>query len=294
MNKKIKENRYKPKARGTEAMETDSGFGIDFCLKCIMIVAAISLISLASIFAYDFVTQSAFFRVKSIEITGASRASEKEIIDLAELKTGANIFELNLFAVKDRIVSHPWVLSAEVKRDLPSGLIITLKEQQPLAIVKIENLADILINTEGQPFKEYNPQTDKIEDLPVISGLDLTARNDEYLFKGPLFNSMMKFLNMRSLSLQVHRINGDHNTGLSVRVKDIFNQEPETENSGFEIKLGFDNFQNKLKRAKKISAYIDKNYPDRVITAMDLFDIEKAFIKTKRNDALHNTIEKGV
>ena len=66
------------------------------------------------------------------------------------------------------------------------------------------------------------------------------------------------------------------------------------ENSGFEIKLGFDNFQNKLNRAKTISAYIDKNYPDRVITAMDLFDIEKAFIKTKRNDALHNTIEKGV
>ncbi|MFH2057304.1 MAG: FtsQ-type POTRA domain-containing protein [Pseudomonadota bacterium] len=293
MNKKIKENKYKPEARNIDAAISESGFGIDFCLKCIMTVAIISLISLASIFIYDFITQSTFFNVQNVQISGESRATEDEIKELANLKTGINIFELNLFSVKKQIISHPWIQSAIVKRQLPSSLVITIIEQQVLAIVKIENLADILINIQGRPFKEYDPLTDKISNLPVISGLDLTSENNEYQFNGPLFNSIMDFLGIQELS-DVKHIKANIHTGIIIETKDVYNREPLSKQETLQIKLGFDGFQAKLNRAKKISEYIDKNFPERIICTMDLFNIEKVFIKTKRNDALHNTLEKGV
>ena len=103
MNKKIKSNRYKPEVKRHDTAKSESGFGIDFCLKCIMTVAAISLVSLASIFTYDFITQSRFFSVQTIEISGTHRATESEVLKLGQLKPGMNLFELNLFSIEKKI-----------------------------------------------------------------------------------------------------------------------------------------------------------------------------------------------
>ncbi len=276
-----------------DAEQSDSGFGIDFCLKCIMTVAVISLISLASIFIYDCITQSAFFHIKKIEISGQQRTTDSEILDLSDIKTGKNILKLNLFFIEKKIESHPWVKSVSVKRQLPSTLVISIVEHQPLAIVKIENLSDILINTQGRPFKEYNPEKDQLEHLPVISGLALTSSNDDFLFNGPLFDSVMDFLTIQKLT-GIHQIKADQNTGLVIEARDIYNRKPANETNTLEIRLGFNNFQAKLNRAKKISDYIDKHFPELAISEMDLFNIEKVFIKTQPGETLHNTLEKGV
>ena len=37
---------------------------------------------------------------------------------------------------------------------------------------------------------------------------------------------------------------------------------------------------------------MEANYPDKTILAMDLYNIDKIFIKTE--NTLHNTLEKGV
>jgi len=293
VSKKIKPNRFKPEAKEGKVFQPDSGTGIDVCIKCITSVALISILSLASIFIYDFITQSDFFTIKKIEITGTKRVLKDDIIRLASLTDKKNIFKINLFSIEKLIASHPWIQSASVKRNLTSRLSISVIEQEPLAIVKIENLADILINTQGRPFKEYNPQKDHIENLPVISGLDLTVKNNQYRFDSPLFNSIMNFLKTDAPG-NVKQIKGDKNTGIAVETRDIYNQQPFNEQGTIQIKLGFNNFKAKLNKAKKISEYIDKHFPTRTICAMDLFNIEKVFIKTKLNDALHNNLEKGV
>jgi len=293
VSKKIKQNRYKPGLKDDKALQPDSGSSIDFCLKCIMTVAFISVVSLASVFIFDFITQSEFFNIKKIEILGAKRVPRKKILELAGLNRNRNIYGINLYSIEKLIASDPWIQSALVKRDLALRLTITIIEQEPLAIVKIENLSDILINTQGRPFKEYNPEKDRIGNLPVISGLDLTEKNKQYEFNGPLFNSIMDFLKTDG-SCSVKQITGDKNTGIMAEVKDIYNQEPAKSQGTIQMKLGFDNFKAKLNKAIKISEYIDKNFPARTICAMDLFDIKKVFIKTKLNHALHNNLAKGV
>jgi cell division protein FtsQ len=270
--------------------------GIDLCLKCIITIAFITVLSLASIFIFDLVTQSALLNIKSIEISGAHRVLKEDIVKLAGLNEKKNIFSINLFSTEKRIASHPWIQAAKVSRKLSTTLYINVIEQEPMAIVKIENLADLIINTEGRPFKEYDPLKDHLGNLPVISGLDLTHKENQYMFNGPLFNSILDLLKSDAVE-NVKKIIGDKNTGLMIESLDHYNKTSSLEQQTIRIKLGFNNFKAKLKKAKIISEYVDKNFPERTICTMDLYNIEKVFIKTKLNDvtdALHNNLKKGV
>jgi len=297
VNRKIKQNRYKHqkvKSKRARASSISSVEAVDFCLKCIMIVASISVLSLLSIFSYDFITQTDFLNIKTIEISGIKHTSKNEILKLADIERNKNIFQINLSVAQKRIVSHPWIKSADIKRSLPYKLIISIVEQRPLAVVKIENLADILINTSGFPFKEYNPGKDSIKNLPVVTGVDLQKSNDQYSFNSPLFSSVMEFFKIDD-SDSVKLIRADKNSGISIEANDIYNKSFLNSEKTIQIKLGFSKFKAKLNKAVQISEYIDKNFPERTISTMDLFNIEKVFIKTKPDSLLPmDDFKKGV
>ncbi len=294
MNKKIKPNRYKTEPKENKGTVSSSIISIDFCLTCIITIAFISVLSLTSIFLYDFTTQSKFFNIKKIEVSGTKLVLEKEILTLANLNCDKNIFDVNLFTAQKLIASHPWIESADIKRNISCGLTISVIEQIPLAIVKIKNLTDILINIQGRPFKEYNPQKDNIQNLPVITGVDLTRKvihslkatrktpDYQYMFEGHLFDSIMEFLKTDDLD-NVKIIKADMHTGISIETNDIYNKAILNNQKIIQIKLGFNNFKAKLNKAIKISEYIGQNFPERTITDMDLFNIEKVFINTKLN-----------
>lgn len=296
MSADIKPNRYKSeihRKRNEKQNVPEQGIGIIFCLKCIMIIVFVSVLSLAAIFSYDFITQSTFFNIKTIEIQGTQRVKKQDILNMAELKGDENIFKVNAFTLEKQICAHPWIAAASVNRKLFSKLNISITEQHPLAIVKIEKLADILINKEGRPFKEYNPRQDHIENLPMISGLNLAHKNNQHQFYGPLFNSVLDFLKTQKYT-KANKIHGDLNTGITIEVRDTYNSETAKMNATIKIKLGFGNFKAKLDRAEYICTYIDKHFPDRTISAIDICNLEKVFIKTKPNKAMHNNLEKGV
>ncbi|MBC8439079.1 MAG: FtsQ-type POTRA domain-containing protein [Deltaproteobacteria bacterium] len=290
MSKKIQPNRYKPEAK--DGKHTNSQSNIAACLKYVMTLLFISALSFVLIFIYDFITQSPSLNIKTIEISGTNRVLKEDILKLADLTFEKNILEINLFSIEKRLISHPWIQSARVKRNLDSVLSISITEHEPLAIVKIENLADILINTQGHPFKEYSSLNDNIKNLPVVTGLDLASVNNQYLFNGTLFNSTMDFLQSVDC-INIKQINGNKNTGVTIEARDIYNRQLTGEQGIIQIKLGFDDFKAKLTKAKNISEYIDKNFPEKIICSMDLFNIKKVFIKTKLNNALHNDSEKG-
>ncbi|MCM2285414.1 MAG: FtsQ-type POTRA domain-containing protein [Desulfobacula sp.] len=292
MNNKIKPNRYKPVTAEVSHFNSDFNAGIDVCLKFIMVVAFFCILSLAAIYVHDFITQAEFFNITEIEILGTDHVTREEILALAGLNRDRNIYEVNASLAERQILSHPWVQSADLDRRLGSKLKIVIKEHEPLAIVRIREAADILINIQGLPFKEYDPLTDHAENLPIITGLDLTPVRDQYGFSGRLFDSVMDFLKTAEAA-PFERIQGNELTGIILETKHGFNSVSTQDPDIIPIKLGFDNFNAKLKKAKKIKEYIDKHLPEKTICAMDIFNIEKVFIKTKLNDALHNNLKKG-
>ncbi len=291
MNDAVKPNRYKKETDASRPRARHAVYQTIYRLA--RPAAVICILSLAAIYAHDAVVQSPFFMVREISISGNQRAQKQEILALAGLCEPANIFQVNRFTMEKRIASHPWIAAASVRRSLFSTVTIAIVEQDPLAIVRIENLPDMLINAQGVPFKEFDPAQDREISLPVITGLDLTHTQNISHFEGPLFDAVLDILH-RHLDDTLLSIEADGLTGITIQIPDRFNLHPSAENRILTISLGFDNFDRKLIRARQISQYIFANIPGKSICAMDLFDIDTVFVKTADLDDLHPNIKKGV
>ena len=122
------------------------------------------------ILIHEIVTQCDYFAAEKVTIEGTRRLTHEQVARQARVRTGDNILSINLSLVRKRLLAHPWIAEAEVSREIPSRLIIRVREHAALAVVDFGQ--KFLINHQGRIFKTWNPSDQ--QDLPVISGLDLS------------------------------------------------------------------------------------------------------------------------
>ena len=81
-----------------------------------------------------------FFRVKIVNITGAHRYSDEEILSVAGVSDGQNMFLMNKYRMAEKLLDRlPYLEDAHISRDLPDTLKIDLKECViPLAVAQDE------------------------------------------------------------------------------------------------------------------------------------------------------------
>jgi cell division protein FtsQ len=132
-------------------------------------LAALLVTSCFFILVHDVITQCDYFKAQRLKIRGMQRLSAKKIVQQARVMKGMNVMAVNLSMVRKRLKAHPWIAEAEVRREIPSGLYIRIKEHRPLAIVELDR--KYIINEQGQVFKEWTPSDP--DTLPRISGLKL-------------------------------------------------------------------------------------------------------------------------
>ncbi len=78
-----------------------------------------------------------FFRVSKIEVSGAMRYSEQEIIEAAGVKEGANLVMLNCAAAENRLCDELiYVGKAKITRKLPNRVIIEVTETGTVAVIE--------------------------------------------------------------------------------------------------------------------------------------------------------------
>ncbi len=133
-------------------------------------IAGLLATSCFFILIHDAITQCDYFRANRLQIEGAQRLSTGQIVRVARVNKGVNILSVNLAMVRKRLLAHPWIAEAEVRREIPAGLHIRIREHAPLAIIELDR--KYLINEEGQVFKEWTGADPG--NLPMISGLELS------------------------------------------------------------------------------------------------------------------------
>jgi cell division protein FtsQ len=91
---------------------------------------------LVSVFAaWIFVPASNAFRIRHVEITGASSVDDLEIrTRIDKLLAGRTIYTVDEAAVERRIEELPFVREARVERHIPGGLQVHISEYRPLAL----------------------------------------------------------------------------------------------------------------------------------------------------------------
>lgn len=101
--------------------------------------AKIAIIGFALIFLsggiYLFL-QSSFFAVQKVVVVGVSTLSGPEVVELAGIEPGTNIFAIRTEEVKRRLLTLPAIAGVSIERHLPSSITLEVQERRPVAVVR--------------------------------------------------------------------------------------------------------------------------------------------------------------
>ncbi len=291
-NKKIRKNRIRSTDGQPLVPEFEFMGSLELGLKFILVIVAVSLFSLASIFVHDFVTQSSYFGLKTINVSGTNTLDRAEVLSQAEIAEGDNVLAINLNTIRRRLIAHPWIRDAAVNRQIPSTLSITVIEEQAVAKAVVDDDYQILLDIQGQPFKRYDPGLDtRASSLPAIFGLKLESMDQGYGFSGKLHDAVMAVLGLKGID-RIDKITADRDVGIKIATR-IFNGRDAVGNTPITLKLGFDDFQAKLNNVAQIIDYMETSVAQKRLCSIDMFNIRSVTVTLEDTDIMPGTIKGG-
>jgi len=72
---------------------------------------------------------SPIFNINEIKITGNTKISEEEILNLSQVQKGDNIFQKTRYTIMEKIKRNTYIKEVKIKRKLPSTLYIEVTER---------------------------------------------------------------------------------------------------------------------------------------------------------------------
>jgi cell division septal protein FtsQ len=130
-----------------------------------------------SVFVYAYTSDK--FNVRMITVHGCKEANPKQLESIVRHDFPANILRINLNEMKARLEKVPWIKRVEIRRVLPSNLIIYVQERTPAAIVEFRSEL-MLADSDGIMLDRYDPKYGKL-DVPVFKGV-LGEDSESYHF----------------------------------------------------------------------------------------------------------------
>ena len=112
--------------------------------------------------------QMAFFRVRRVEIRGARYLQPSEVIARMKIDTLASLWS-DLEPYRQRIKQHPQVSDASISRRMPGILVVTIRENLPVAL--IQTRAGLLAYDSLGTQLPIDPSRTNL-DLPIVASRD--------------------------------------------------------------------------------------------------------------------------
>jgi cell division septal protein FtsQ len=79
--------------------------------------------------------QMAFFRVRAVEVRGVRYLQPQEVLSRLKVDTLMSLWD-DLEPLRERVRHHPQVTSVAITRRLPGTLVVTVQENQPVALIQ--------------------------------------------------------------------------------------------------------------------------------------------------------------
>ncbi len=113
--------------------------------------------------------KSKYFNVSNVVVENNSFVTAEEVTVLSEVK-GENIFLVNKEKLKGNIQKNPYIEGIDIRRKLPSTLVIRVREKQIKGLIKFQN-SFINIDSNGKMVQVINKfPSGKI---PLIEGINV-------------------------------------------------------------------------------------------------------------------------
>jgi cell division septal protein FtsQ len=243
-----------------------------YTAKVLLGALALVTASVAFIFAYDCFTQSRQFQVRRIEVSGQDRLSRQQVLAIAGVGPQTNILALNLTTTRKRLLAEPWIADATVSREIPSGLRIHIREEEPLALLEMDDGRNFLINTAGRVFKREADASAGA--LPRVQGLSYTDLPVAGRPAGQAFTAVMILFQLARESgsplplADIRRLRMDRDIGATVY----------TGEDDRRVELGFGSYREKIDALGHLMARLKADPRLTRCRVIDLFDVNRIVI----------------
>lgn len=115
-------------------------------LHRLLALGAVSALVLASVGAL----RSPLLDVDRVVVTGAERSTPALVAEAAAVATGEAMIDVDAGAVARRVGGLPWVRSADVERQWPGTVAVTVTERVPVAVVEASGGGVALVDADGR------------------------------------------------------------------------------------------------------------------------------------------------
>jgi len=113
-----------------------------------------------------FVRENPYFAVREIQVRGGENVGGSEIVAMAGLRHGMNMWKIEPADIERKIAKHPWVRRVLVRREFPRRVVIEVEERTPKAIVALGKL--YYVDADGVVFKEVG--VGESVNFPLLTG----------------------------------------------------------------------------------------------------------------------------
>jgi cell division protein FtsQ len=240
--------------------------GIGEFAGAIGLLFLVAVLCVSFIYAYSYLLSMPYFAIKEVSVRGLKELTEKDILTLAALPPQKNLLAVNTDLLVKRVSANPWVKNIYVGKELPDRLVMEVRERNPVAMVK-QGSDFYFMDNEGFVFKKLG-KGDEV-DLPILTGIDGKE-------KSKLLLSSLNLLKTMSASGRYNYLGSIS----EVNVDDIFGLSLLTD-TGLYLKLGTDNYENKLNQLNVILADVEKRGMRKGYIFIDICDVRKITIQQK-------------
>ncbi len=198
------------------------------------------------------------YAVSEIDVQTDGTLQREQILKVAQLREGENIFHINLADVHDRLQQLPQVDEVQVERKMPAEIDIRIVERKPIAWITRENRvsdpfasdAAFLVDARGVLMKEKKLLPEYLA-LPLIVGcmsqsLESGKVVESFDAKAALDLLRLSTRSFMQTHFQIREI--DLSKGYCLLV---------TDKNHTQVTFGFDDLERQLQRLEQFLVYSD-------------------------------------
>jgi cell division protein FtsQ len=122
---------------------------------------------LLSVFVYAYTSER--FNLRKVTFYGCSEVNPKRLEKIIRQDFPSNILKIDLRKLKERLEKETWVQQVEIRRILPSELVIYVQERVPSVILEMQGEL-MIADKDGRMLDKYEPRYGRL-DVPVFKGV---------------------------------------------------------------------------------------------------------------------------
>ena len=156
-----------------------------YMLRLVLIIAALVAVFLT--------LRSPLFEISFIQVEGNTLMSDEEIIELAGVSEGDNMFAVSSRKVKAALTKNAYIASANIDRKIPDIYVIKVEENIPTLAVKYQEKY-VILDEEGRAI-DY---AEDARSATILTGINITEYEigqTPSVEGGCDFNSLLSMIN---------------------------------------------------------------------------------------------------